>query len=182
MTPLPIYTFLVNNIDYQLIYSQPLPNSIDKVIGNLNEQSIYFPYLNRPLKNGDIFTLYGKRAQTVRDTFVGKSPKVLDLISSTSTIPVLINNTLEFDPSSLPLKTYFKCHEFCLINYSGKSITTTLKVFDSSDNPILVNLSQNGSTVSGELFNLSLENHGILSSFLSSDVDFYFTFDNLVFG
>ena len=29
MTPLPIYTFVVNNIDYQTIYSQPLPDKIE---------------------------------------------------------------------------------------------------------------------------------------------------------
>ena len=46
-TPAPVYTFLVDNIDYQTIYLQPLPNSIDVVIENLNNQAIYVPFVNK---------------------------------------------------------------------------------------------------------------------------------------
>jgi len=79
LTP-PIYTFVVNNIDYTEIYSRPMTENIENVILNLNNQAVYVPYISRPLKNGDVFTLNGKKAEDVYNIYIGKSPKILELL------------------------------------------------------------------------------------------------------
>lgn len=79
--PLPVYTFRVNIIDPEVIFSQPLADTYENTILNLQTASVYVPYINRPLKNGDTFTLTGSRAIRVYDMYIGKKPRVLELIS-----------------------------------------------------------------------------------------------------
>ena len=78
--PLPKYTFRVNLIDYPTIYSQPLPDSIDHIIKNLEDCTVYIQCVDRPLKHGDEFTLYGSKAIRVHEIYIGKEPKVLELV------------------------------------------------------------------------------------------------------
>ena len=104
MTEASLYTFLVNNIDYQNIYSSPLTNSIETVLLSLNNQAVYIPHVGKPLKNGEIFTLYGKKAKQVHDMYIGKLPKIIELIAETHRIPTLIKKDCTFDLSTLPAK------------------------------------------------------------------------------
>jgi hypothetical protein len=78
--PLPKYTFRVNNIDYSKILSNPLPDSLDNIILGLESATIFVPYVDRPLKHGDEFTLYGSKAIKCYESYIGKEPKVLELV------------------------------------------------------------------------------------------------------
>jgi len=183
MIPAPVYTFLVNNIDYEVIYSQPLPSSIENIVGNLNQQSVYIPYINKPLKNGDVFTLYGKRAQTVYDMFVGKSPKTLELLVRTDHIPTLIIKDLEFDKISLPLKSPISSeYKTTVLNRSGKNTSFVLRSFNSNNQPINASLLLNGvleHSSPSESFVLELDDKSIVELKLSAAEKFYFTYSEL---
>jgi hypothetical protein len=185
MTPAPIYTFLVNNIDYEIIYSQPLPSSIENVIGNLNEQAVYVPYINKPLKNGDAFTLYGKRAQIVYDMFIGKRPKILELLATTDHIPTLITKDLEFDKVSLPIKSAISSsYKATIINRSSREAFFVAKAFDSNGDSINISLSSNGSldpSSPSESFSVSVVGGAILELKLQASEKFYFTYNELTF-
>ena len=184
MTPHPIYTFLVNSIDYQMIYSQPLPSDINNVVMGLNSQSVYVPYLNKPLKNGDIFTLYGKRAQTVYEMFIGKSPRILELVATTDVLPSLITNKFEIDPQTLPitscLSNYYKAS---IINYSGRSCSFLVSFFDANRNSVDAQMTRNGVLESflSSSFLITLENKNHTEIIISAENKFYFTYTGLVF-
>jgi hypothetical protein len=185
MIPTPVYTFLVNNIDYSTIYSQPLPNSIENVIGNLNSQSVYVPYINRPLKNGDIFTLYGKRAQIVYDMFIGKEPKILEFLARTDYIPTLITKDLDFDKTSLPVKSALSnTYTATVLNYSGSDASFNLKAYSSDHNLTDVSISINGvldSSSPSDTFLLSQNNGTVLNLVLTASTKFYFAYGELTF-
>lgn len=184
-TPAPVYTFLVDNIDYQTIYSQPLPNNIDAVLNNLNNQAVYIPYVNKPLKNGDVFTLFGKSAQYVYDTFIDKNPRILKLLAETSRIPTLIKST-GFDLTTLPSKTAFSnVYISTIFNCSGKNASFVLRSFSAEKNPENISLFREGILdVSSptDSFVISINNSSILNLTLNSDNKFYYTYSELVLG
>jgi alpha-tubulin suppressor-like RCC1 family protein len=78
--PLPAYTFRVNVIDYTSIVSQNLPDRIEHIILNLENQTVYVSYVDKPLKHGDTFTLYGQKAIKCYQQYIGKLPKILELV------------------------------------------------------------------------------------------------------
>lgn len=78
---LPVYTFEVNNIDWQEILSYPQPDgNLENIILQLKNAEVRIPFVKRPLKYGDRFTLNGSKAIRVYEMFIGKSPKVLELV------------------------------------------------------------------------------------------------------
>lgn len=183
-TPAPVYTFLVDNIDYQTIYSQPLPNTIGNVLNSLNNQAVYIPYVSRPLKNGDIFTLFGKKAQYVYDTFIDKSPRILRLIAETSRIPTLIKS-IGFDLETLPVKTAFSnVYISTIFNYSGKNVSFLLNAFYQDGFSCDISLSKDGvfdETSPTNSFLISIDNASIVNLTLNSENNFYYTYDELSF-
>jgi hypothetical protein len=78
--PLPAYTFRVSVIDYTSIVSQNLPDSLEHIILNLENQTVYVPYVDKPLKHGDTFTLYGQKAIKCYEQYIGKLPKILEIV------------------------------------------------------------------------------------------------------
>jgi hypothetical protein len=76
----PTITFRVNVIDYTAIVNQNLPDSLEHIILNLENQTVYVPYVDKPLKHGDTFTLYGQKAIKCRQQYIGKLPKVLEIV------------------------------------------------------------------------------------------------------
>lgn len=185
MTPAPVYTFLVNNIDYSDIYSRTLPQSIENIILNLNNQAVYIPYVNRPLKNGDVFTLYGKRAEVVFDMFIGKSPRMLELLAETDRVPTLINKDLKFDILSCPVKSAFSnVYIATICNYSGRDASFILNCYTSDGASALVSLLQDGllSEYSpNNSFPISVDNNGVVNLTLNGIDNFYYTYDELIF-
>lgn len=185
MTPAPVYTFLVNNIDYSDIYSRTLPQSIENIILNLNNQAVYVPYVNKPLKNGDIFTLYGKKAEVVYDMFIGASPRMLELLAETDRVPTLINKDLKFDILSYPVKSAFSnIYIATICNYSGQKASFVLKCFDSAGTSVLVTLLQDGvlnENSPNNSFNISINNSSIINLTLNGIDNFYYTYDQLSF-
>ena len=89
IVPSPIYTFIINNIDYSKIYSEVRSNEIEETIGFLNKQSVYVPYLKDPLYNGDVFTLFGKKALNVFNIFKEEKNKIVHLLCETNNIPII---------------------------------------------------------------------------------------------
>ena len=77
---LPVYTFRVNTIDPVALASQTLPNSMENILLGLKSVEILIPYWPKPLKHGDVFTIYGTNAIRCYETYIGKEPKVLELI------------------------------------------------------------------------------------------------------
>jgi hypothetical protein len=183
-TPAPVYTFLVDTIDYQTIYSQPLPNTIDNVLKSLNDQAVYIPYLNKPLKNGDIFTLFGKKAQYVYDAFINKTPKTLKLLAETSRIPTLIKKE-GFDITTLPiLSAVSNVYISTIFNYSGKNATFSLNAFLNEETPCDISLSKNGvfdNSSPNNSFIVSINNNEVVNLTLNSDNKFYYNYTELVF-
>lgn len=183
-TPAPVYTFLVDNIDYQTIYLQPLPNSIDVVIENLNNQAIYVPFVNKPLKNGDVFTLFGKEAKYVYEMFVDKKPRILTLLAETDRIPTLVNNS-GFDIKTLPIKSAVSSvYISTVFNYSGRSVDFLINSFLSNDTACNITLTKDGildeNSPSNSFF-VSLNNNSIVNFTLNSDTNFYYTYTELNF-
>ena len=76
----PTITFRVNVIDYTAIVSQNLPDSLEHIILNLENQSVYVHYVDKPLKHGDTFTLYGQKAIKCSQQYIGKLPKILEIV------------------------------------------------------------------------------------------------------
>lgn len=76
----PTITFRVNVIDYTAIVSQNLPDSLEHIVLNLENQTVYVPYVDKPLKHGDTFTLYGQKAIKCRQQYIGKLPKILEIV------------------------------------------------------------------------------------------------------
>ena len=80
--PLPVYTFRVNVIDYTSIFSQNIPDSLEHIILNLENQTVYVSYVDKPLKHGDTFTLYGQKAIKCYQQYIGKLPKILEIVNA----------------------------------------------------------------------------------------------------
>jgi hypothetical protein len=78
---IPVYTFVVNNIDWPYIFSQSQPDgNIENIILQLKNAEVRIPFVKKPLKYGDTFTLHGSKAIRVYEMFIGKTPKVLELV------------------------------------------------------------------------------------------------------
>ena len=80
----PKYTFRVNPIDPVALASQTLPNSYENIILGLKSIELIIPYWKKPLKYGDTFTLYGVKAIQCYETYIGKQPKVLEIVPESS--------------------------------------------------------------------------------------------------
>jgi len=80
MSNYPKYTFRVNTIDPVALSSQTLPNSLENIILALKSTEILIPYWHKPLKHGDEFTLTGSKAIACYEAYIGKEPKVLELV------------------------------------------------------------------------------------------------------
>lgn len=77
----PVYTFVVDNIDWQQIHSHSQPDgNLENIILQLKSAEVRIPFVKRPLKYGDRFTLSGSKAIRVYEMFIGKTPKVLELV------------------------------------------------------------------------------------------------------
>ena len=78
---IPKITFRVNTIDYEEIFSNDLPDkNFTNIEKQLKEKTIFVPYVNYALKHGDEFVLIGTEATKVKNMFIGKKPKILEII------------------------------------------------------------------------------------------------------
>jgi hypothetical protein len=81
LNSIPKITFKVNTIDYTEIYSNMLPDSnFNNIEKQLKEKTIFIPYVKQALKHGDEFFLIGLEAAKVRKNYIGKNPKILEII------------------------------------------------------------------------------------------------------
>lgn len=82
---IPKITFRVNTIDYEEIFSNDLPdNNFQNIEKQLKEKTVYIPYINYPLKHGDEFVLTGIKASKVKNMYIGKKPKILEIVRTES--------------------------------------------------------------------------------------------------
>ncbi len=78
---LPVYKFIVDNIDMTQIYSYPQPDgNLENILLQLKSAEVHIPFVKKPLRYGDTFTLYGSQAIKVYEMYIGKQPKVLDIV------------------------------------------------------------------------------------------------------
>lgn len=85
----PKITFRVNTIDYAELYSNMLPDSnFENIIKQLKEKTVCVPYVSTPLKHGDEFFLTGVQAEKIKNIYIGKKPKLLEIVKIES-----LNNT-----------------------------------------------------------------------------------------
>lgn len=81
--PLPSITFRVANIDFPKILSQPAPDSnMENILLQLKAQTVWIPYVPYPLKYGDTFTLNDFEALETYNNFIGKEPKILEVVEN----------------------------------------------------------------------------------------------------
>lgn len=84
---IPKITFRVNTIDYTEIYSNMLPDSnFNNIEKQLKEKTVFIPYVKQALKHGDEFFLVGLQAEKVKKIYIGKTPKILEIIKIESFI------------------------------------------------------------------------------------------------
>jgi hypothetical protein len=82
---LPSITFRVANIDFPKIVSQlPPDGNLDNIILQLKAQTVWIPYVPYPLKFGDEFTLHEMQAIETYNNFIGKEPKILEVVTTDS--------------------------------------------------------------------------------------------------
>lgn len=181
--PLPIYTFLVNNIDYTEIYSNNIANEINDIIYSLNNQSIYMPYFKKGFKNGDIFTLYGKRAKIIYDNFINKKPKILEFICSTDDLPTIIKKEGHIDIQTLPqFISLNNNYSKTIINGHSSMKTINLLCFDENNLPVNSELFLNNLLLDASpnnSFNISINSKEVLNVKLKSNNNFYFKFSGI---
>ena len=78
---LPSITFKVSNIDFPKILSQSSPDgNMENILLQLKAQTVWIPYVPRPLKYGDTFTLHEFEAVETYNNFIGKEPKILEVV------------------------------------------------------------------------------------------------------
>lgn len=80
MNNYPKYTFRVNTIDPIALAGQTLPSSMENIILGLKSAEILIPYWDTPLHHGDTFTLTGSKAISCYEAYIGKDPKVLEIV------------------------------------------------------------------------------------------------------
>lgn len=81
LNSIPKITFKVNTIDYTEIYSNMLPDSnFNNIEKQLKEKTIFIPYVKQALKHGDEFFLIGLEALKVKKMYIGKNPKILEIV------------------------------------------------------------------------------------------------------
>jgi hypothetical protein len=77
----PKITFRVNTIDYTEIYSNLLPDSnFNNIEKQLKEKTVHIPYVKQTLKHGDEFILIGIEAEKIKKMYIGKNPKILEIV------------------------------------------------------------------------------------------------------
>lgn len=78
---IPKITFKVNTIDYSEIFENILPdNNFENIEKQFKEKTIYIPYVDCPLKHGDEFVLTGIQATKVKNMYINKKPKILEIL------------------------------------------------------------------------------------------------------
>ena len=78
---MPSITFKVNNIDIPKLMSQSPPDAnIENILMQLKSQTVWIPYVPYPLKYGDIFTLHEFEALETYNNFIGKEPRILEVV------------------------------------------------------------------------------------------------------
>ena len=78
---IPKITFRVNTIDYTEIYSNVIPDSnFNNIEKQLKEKTVYIPYVKQALKHGDEFSLTGVEAEKIKKIYIGKTPKILEIV------------------------------------------------------------------------------------------------------
>lgn len=86
-------TFKVNVLDLPRIYANLQPDEdVNNIINQLINTDVWIDGITRPLRHGDIFTLYDDVALKVKRNYINKFPKVLESF-----------DTPTFDESSLTL-------------------------------------------------------------------------------
>lgn len=81
--PLPSITFRVENIDFQKLISNPAPDgNMENILLQLKSQTVWIPYVPYPLKYGDTFTLNDFEALQTYNNFIGKEPKILEVVEN----------------------------------------------------------------------------------------------------
>ncbi len=81
--PLPSITFKVANIDFPKILSQSSPDgNLENILLQLKAQTVWIPYVPYPLKYGDTFTLKDFEAIETYNNFIGKEPKILEVVEN----------------------------------------------------------------------------------------------------
>lgn len=82
---LPSITFRVSNIDFSKIVSQSPPDAnLENIILQLKAQTVWIPYVPYALKYGDEFTLHDMQALETYNNFIGKEPKILEIVTMES--------------------------------------------------------------------------------------------------
>lgn len=77
----PKITFKVNTIDYSEIFENLLPdNNFENIEKQLKDKTVYIPYVDYPLKHGDEFVLTGIQATKVKNMYINKKPKILEML------------------------------------------------------------------------------------------------------
>lgn len=77
----PKITFKVNTIDYSEIFENLLPdNNFENIEKQLKDKTVYIPYVDYPLKHGDEFVLTGIQATKVKNMYINKKPKILEIL------------------------------------------------------------------------------------------------------
>jgi len=80
---LPSITFRVNNIDMPKIFSSSPPDgNIENILLQLKSQTVWIPYVPYPLKYGDTFTLHEFQALETHYNFIGKEPRILEVVKN----------------------------------------------------------------------------------------------------
>lgn len=78
---IPKITFRVNTLDFTEIFSNDLPDKNYKNIEKqLKEKTVYIPYVNYALKHGDEFCLTGIEATKIKNMYIGKTPKIIEIV------------------------------------------------------------------------------------------------------
>jgi hypothetical protein len=116
--------------------------------------------------------------------FIGKLPRVLELVASTDVLPTLITNKLEMDQRTIPIKNSSSHQKAIIINYSGAPCSFLVSTFDSSNNSINTNLYKDGvidSESPSSSFLIEIENKNYTEIAMSSENNFYFTYTELAF-
>lgn len=180
IVPPPIYTFIINNIDYSKIYSEVRSSEIEETIGFLNRQSVYVPYLKNPLYNGDVFTLFGKKALNVFNIFKEEKNKVVHLLCETNNIPVIFDKNGLLVNSSRPIKSAnFKELEQTIVNRFESPLLFKFKVLNKNKQLTQATLTVKDSVVdpvTDNAFEINLESKSITTLLISSEEKVYLDF------
>ena len=91
---LPKITFRVNLIDYTDVYPQGPFSQIYETLYQRQQAAVCVEGVERILKHGDTFTLYGHAATRVKNLYIGKYPQILEIVDQTT--PTITTDSLSF--------------------------------------------------------------------------------------